>query len=132
MDIVFLDANVLFSSAYLPESDFLKLWELPDVHLVSSDYAAQEARRNLRGADRLERLETLLQSVRLIGTTPDRRLPEAIVLPAKDAPILLAAVAANATHLLTGDLKHFGPYRNTVVEGVLILSTTAYFLTRPL
>ena len=131
MDIVFLDANVLFSSAYLPESNFLKLWELPDVQLVSSHYAAQEARRNLRGADRLKRLETLLQSVRLVGAT-DRRLPETIVLPAKDAPILLAAVAANATHLLTGDLKHFGPYRNTVVEGVLILSTTAYFKTRPL
>jgi hypothetical protein len=57
---------------------------------------------------------------------------EGITLPAKDDPILLAAIAANATHLLTGDWKHFGPYRNTVVEGVLILPTTAYFKTRPL
>jgi len=132
MDIVFLDANILFSSAYLPDSNFLKLWRFPDVRLASSDYAAQEARRNLRGADRLERLDTLLQSVRLVGATPDLRLPEGIVLPTKDAPILLAAVAANATHLLTGDLKHFGRYRNTVVEGVLILSASAYFLTRSL
>jgi predicted nucleic acid-binding protein len=132
MDIVFLDANVLFSAAYQLKSNFLKLWELPDVHLVSSPYAAEEARRNLQGADRLERLERLLQSVGLVEPRAHGGLPKGINLPAKDEPILLAAVAANATHLLTGDWKHFGPYRNTVVEGVLILSTTAYFKTRSL
>lgn len=131
-DIVFLDANVLFSAAYLPESHFLRLWAIREVELVSSDYAASEARRNLQGADRRERLERLLRSVTMVEAFPGAKLPNEINLPPKDAPILLAAMAAHATHLLTGDWKHFGPYRNTVVERVLILSTTAYLKTRPL
>lgn len=131
MDIVFLDANVLFSAAYQCESNFLKLWEMPDVQLVSSVYAADEARRNLKQADRCDRLEHLLRSVRLVAVLGGKA-PEGINLPAKDLPILLAAIAAKATHLLTGDWRHFGPYRNTAVEGVLILSTAAYFRMRPL
>lgn len=130
MDIVFLDANVLFSAAYQLESHFLKLWNIVDARLVSSNYAAEEASRNLQGDDRRDRLENLLRSVRLVEATPDRHLPKGIILPAKDEPILLAAITANATHLLTGDWKHFGRYRNTVIEGVLILSTTSYFKTR--
>ena len=35
---------------------------------------------------------------------------KSLVLPAKDRPIFLAAVEAHATHLLTGDRAHFGPY----------------------
>jgi hypothetical protein len=132
MDIVFLDANVLFSAAYQLESNFLKLWKVPDVRLVSSIYAADEARRNLQGADRRDRLEELLRSVILVEAMAGRQLPKGITLPAKDEPILLAALAANASHLLTGDWKHFGPYRNTVVEGVRILSATAYFKARSL
>jgi hypothetical protein len=31
MDIVFLDANVLFSAAYRREAKFLILWRMPDV-----------------------------------------------------------------------------------------------------
>jgi predicted nucleic acid-binding protein len=132
MDIVFLDANILFSAAYQPESAFLKLWRISDVRLVASAYAADEARRNLQKADQRERLQQLLGSVRLVEATADRQLPKDIILPAKDQPILLAAIAANATHLLTGDWKHFGLYRNKVIEGVLILSTTSYFRARSL
>ena len=131
MDIVFLDANMLFSAAYQVESNFLKLWKIPHVQLVSSVYAADEARRNLKRPDQSDRLEKLLRSLRLVAA-PGGKVPKGINLPAKDAPILLAAMAANATHLLTGDWKHFGPYRNTVVEGVLILSTAAYFKMRSL
>jgi uncharacterized protein len=79
-----------------------------------------------------DRLEALLESVKLAATVPKKQLPAGVNLPAKDEPILLAAIAARATHLLTGDWKHFGPYRNTVIEGVLILSTAAYFKARPL
>ncbi len=132
MDIVFLDANVLFSAAYRVDSSFLLLWEISDIALVSSSYAADEARRNLEATDRRERLEKLLRSVRLVEASPGAQLPKGISLPAKDIPILLAALAANATHLLTGDWKHFGPYRERMIEGVLILSTTGYFRRRSL
>ena len=132
MDIVFLDANVLFSAAYRREAKFLILWRMPDVRLISSHYAAREARRNLRKPEQIERLETLLQSVDLAPLLAHTPLPEGVHLPAKDAPILLAAIKSDATHLLCADLKHFGPYYGKVIEGVLILSPAGYFLTRPL
>jgi hypothetical protein len=48
-------------------------------------------------------------------------LPEGAGLPAKDRPILSAAIAAGATHLLTGDRRRFGPLHGRCVAGVLIL-----------
>ena len=48
MDRVFLDANVLYSAAYLEFSDLGRLCTLDDLLLLlSSDYAIEEARRNL-------------------------------------------------------------------------------------
>jgi len=45
---------------------------------------------------------------------------------------LLGAIAARATHLLTGDAQHFGAYYGKTIKGVRILSPADYFLTRPL
>jgi hypothetical protein len=53
-------SSVLFSAAYRHEAKFLKLWQMPDVNLVTSPYAAEEARRNLEKPEQRERLETLL------------------------------------------------------------------------
>jgi hypothetical protein len=53
-------------------------------------------------------------------------LPKNLSLPEKDAPIFLAAVAARATHLLTGDLRHFGPYFGRTIGGILILPPATY------
>lgn len=47
MDRVFLDANVLFSAAYRVETPLRSLFTLPDVQLVTSVYALEEAQRNL-------------------------------------------------------------------------------------
>src|ERR1700692_2717153 len=38
----------------------------------------------------------------------------------KDVPIILAAIEARATRLLTGDVRHFGPYFGKNVGGVQI------------
>lgn len=48
----------------------------------------------------------------------------------KDQPIFLAGRAAKATHLLTGDLKHFGPAMNKphLSDGIVI-QTVAEFLS---
>ena len=132
MDKIFLGASVLFSAAYRPGAKFLKLWRMPDVRLVSSVYAADEARRNLDNPEPRKRLERLLQSVNLFSVLPVEALPQGIQLAAKDAPILLAAIGAQATHLLTSDLKHFGPYFYQIIEGVLILPPGAYFKIRSL
>ena len=128
MDVVFLDANVLFSAAYRPQAGLLRLWRIRDATLVTSAYAAEEARRNLAAATQRERLENLLAAVRIVPeapSPPDLPLP-ATQLPEKDRPILLAAAAAGATHLLTGDVSHFGPHFGHRLEGVLVLPPAQY------
>jgi hypothetical protein len=55
-----------------------------------------------------------------------------VELTERDRPILLAAMAALATHLLTGDLKHFGPHMNRPAKsaGVMIQTVADYLATR--
>ncbi len=76
-DVLFLDANVLFSASYREESGILRFWRLKAVKLVSSAYAIEEARRNLSLPQQRERLEKLLANVE---TPPccydDIQLPE--------------------------------------------------------
>ncbi len=77
-------------------------------------------------------MEELLSSVEVIATaafTDDPLIPT-IELPDKDQPILLAAIGAGATHLLTGDFQHFGRYSGEMIEGVLILSPGDYLSSR--
>jgi hypothetical protein len=47
MHRLFLDANVLFSAAYLPDTALLRLWNLKGTILGTSRYALEEARANL-------------------------------------------------------------------------------------
>ncbi|MEJ7819012.1 MAG: hypothetical protein WKF44_01780 [Rubrobacteraceae bacterium] len=51
---------------------------------------------------------------------------EAVELPEKDVPIILAASAAGATHLITGDVTHFGSYYDEEIGGVLVLAPAEY------
>ncbi len=108
MERVFLDANVLFSASWCEGAGLLALWDRADVRLITSGYAAEEARRNLDTAVRRSRLEKLLASVEIVVDAPGEPLPRGVRLPGKDEPILRAAIAAGATHLLTGDLRDFG------------------------
>jgi predicted nucleic acid-binding protein len=131
VEIVFLDANVLFSAAYRSDARVRRLWDLQDVVLVTSAYTVEEARRNLEDPQRRTELERLLQKVKVETVAPvNRSLLPAINLPDKDLPVLLAAIDAKATHLLTGDLHHFGPYYGQTVEDVLILPPAEYLRTR--
>ena len=104
----FLDANVLFSAAYRVESPLLALWALQDVELVTSQYAAQEALTNLAHETQQDRLIELLRHVTVDTETPPLQIGFDVDLPDKDRPILAAAVGVGATHLVTGDLTHFG------------------------
>lgn len=127
MDVVFLDANVLFSAAYMEESGLLRLWKLRNAELVSSAYAVEEARRNLDTPARKKRLETLLRDVTIHQNLESGiKLPPNIHLPDNDIPILAAAIGCDASHLLTGDLKAFGKYYGKSALGVRILKPSAY------
>lgn len=126
MDVVFLDANILFSAAYRPGAGVRYLWEIGEAELVTSAYATEEAHRNLTQPAQQKRLERLLKSVRIVPEVQGRLLPEGITLPDTGRPILLAALAARATHLLTGDVTHFGRYFGRRLEGVLVLPPADY------
>ena len=104
-----------------------RLWKLPDAVLLTSQYAVEEARRNLPDRAQLLRIELLLESVEVVGAgvlEPDRR--EGVTLPDKDWPILSGAVVADATHLITGDLQDFGRYFGERPLGVLVLPPAMY------
>lgn len=117
---VFLDANVLFSAAYRAEGGLVRLWKLPTVViLMSSPYAIEEARRNLDDAGR-DRLHALVAALEVVMDMATGTLPIAVDLAEKDRPILFAAIAARATHLLTGDRAHFGALFGRRVGGVSI------------
>jgi uncharacterized protein len=124
---LFLDANILFSAAYSPNSGLAKFWKLPNVVLCSSRYAVEEARLNLATAAQRDRLQSLTPKLELVDAiVSSGTLLSEISLPEKDRPILLAAVAARATHLITGDLRHFGPFFGKSVRGILILTPSTY------
>jgi predicted nucleic acid-binding protein len=125
VDRVFLDANVLLSAAWRSGAAIQRLWRLDDVELMSSDHAIEEARRNLETLAQRGRLRRLLRRVHRVE--PEHfTLPRGIHLPEKDLPILIAAIDGGATHLLTGDWEHFGPYFRQEVAGVLILPPAEY------
>jgi predicted nucleic acid-binding protein len=124
---VFLDANVLFSAAYRENAGLLALWRLPETDLLASGYAIEEARRNLDSSEKRARLDGLLAGVQIVVEGAGHHVPHSVRLAEKDRPILAAAIAAGATHLITGDLKDFGPLLGRRVEGVLV-QTPADFL----
>ena len=128
MDTVFLDANILFSAARRLDSRLRRLWDLPNARLVTSVYAGNEARRHLVGRDQRQALADLLARMRIVVTRGRWAAApaEAAALPTKDRPILRGALEAGATHLLTGDRRHFGAFYGQRIEGVLVLPPAAY------
>ncbi len=125
IDRLFLDANVLFCAAYQPDSGIARLWKFKDVELLTSAYAAEEARVNLGEREQEQRLVKLLETVRIVAGIS--ALPREVSLPEKDRPILQAALHVCATHLLTGDKQHFGQYFGRRCGGVLVLPPAEYF-----
>jgi predicted nucleic acid-binding protein len=106
---IFLDANILFSGAQLG-SPVRKLLDIMESHGVLTTHpgALEEARRNLaaKRPSWMEGFESLCKKCEIssrIGACP----PESL-LPAKDQPVLAAALGCGADILLTGDRRHFG------------------------
>lgn len=129
MHRLFFDANVLFSAAYRPNAGLLRLWRLRGTALCSSLYAVEEARVNLIQPEQQERLQLLSQAL-LLFDPPRSEPPPGVLLPEKDVPILLGAIAAQATHLLTGDLRHFGPYFGKRLAGIWVFTPGDYLRCR--
>lgn len=120
MKTAFLDANVIFSAAYAKESALLRIWKLSGVRLCTSQYALDEAARNLRG-EAIERLAGLKITLQIVPEADSKIIPSGVSLREKDKPILAAAMAGRANFLVTGDARDFGAYFGKSLAGVLIL-----------
>ena len=130
MDRLFLDANVPFSTAYREHARLLSLWEMSDAQVFTSRYAAAEARRNLSTQEQQRRLDAILETTELIDEGDPRTIDDEEQLPKKDRPILRAAVLGKATHLITGDLSHFGRFFGKRLQGVIIMPPADYLASR--
>ncbi len=129
----FLDANLLFTASYNPQGLARLLFDLQTrgrLLLLTSALAAEEARINLeiKKPAALGELSKLLHRLEVIRSVAG--LHVSLELPSKDLAIFAAAVAGNATHLLTGDKKHFGPYFNKPAEtaGIIIQTVREFFV----
>lgn len=129
---LFLDANVLFTAAHNPRGKAALVIELGSRgywKIYSSAYALEEARRNLawKYPRCLDTLTAMSQAVRLVERATGGAVPPG--LAAKDIPIFQAALVSDASHLLTGDLKDFGPLMNRPEEtSGIVVRTVSDFL----
>jgi predicted nucleic acid-binding protein len=129
---LFLDANVLFTAARTPLGKAALIIDCGGKgywQLLTSAYAIEEARRNLerKSPPSLPQLVDLLRTIDVV--MPSRSAPCPDNLPLKDRPIFQAAHTGAASHLLTGDLKDFGPIMNRpdLTFGIIV-QTVAEFL----
>jgi predicted nucleic acid-binding protein len=112
---LFFDSNVLFTAAHNPEgkaSLVIDLAAAGNWEVVTSAYCLAEARLNLerKHPAALGRLSEILRIVRLVPDVAGERCT--ILLPEIDRPVFASAQRCKATHFLTGDRRHFGPYMN--------------------
>lgn len=129
---LFLDANVLFTAARTPAGKSALIIDCSGEgywQICTSAYAIEEARRNLerKSPNALPQLAELLRNIKIVIPSLSAPCPEN--LPLKDRPIFQAAHTGKASHLLTGDLKDFGPIMNQPeLSFGIIVQTVADFL----
>lgn len=126
---IFLDANILFSAARADGAirQLLALCEEGGHELWADAYIFEEARRNLAaktpaGLPVLTAMATRISIGGLIAG--NSLLPDTMVLPEKDRPVLAAAIHHRCDILVTGDRTHFGPLYGMTIRGVTIQSPT--------
>lgn len=109
----FLDANVLFAAAYSATGasrELLRCAARGEAALVVSDVVIEEARRNL--AEKAPAVAPLIDALLKVvphetaaASAADVRAAEEYTEP-KDAPIIAAAIKAQARYLVTLDRVH--------------------------
>ena len=123
---------MLFTAAHNPEGKASLVIELASGshwEVVTSAYCMAEARLNLerKHPAALGRLSEILRAVRLVPDVGGERC--GLSLPEKDRPVFAAARRCKATHFLTGDRRHFGPYMNKAKDTKgIVVQTVGDFL----
>lgn len=96
---------------------------------MTSACAREEAQPDTRKKvpDAQDRPHVTLLDIEVVEHRPDLELPMGLV--AKDQSIFQAAVGCGASHVITGDLKHFSPLANRLADTLGIhVQTTADIL----
>jgi len=114
---LFLDANVLFTAAHNPAGKASLLFDIAERGywtIITSNQGVAEALHNLRrkSPNSMSRLEMLLKDVMIVPTMIGQT----------------CNLHAKSSHLLTGDICHFGPYMNNPArtKGVIICTVASY------
>ena len=140
MNRLFLDSNVLFTAAHNPDGKAALVVRLAVEgrwRVVASEHVIEEARRNLAAkySWALDRLTVVTAALRIVGQPSPGKVvaaggisPGRSSLPPQDRLVLDAALGCGATHLLTGDLRHFGPLMSAPesTAGLLIQTEAEY------
>jgi uncharacterized protein len=119
---IYLDANVLFSASYVATSRFLDFWRMAGFASVTSPYAIDEVRRNIKLPGQHPRFDALLTRTSLVSDAAANFVPDRIRLVDKDRPILAAAIAAGVDYLVTGDKTHFAHLYSSKSSHVSVIS----------
>ncbi|NDV61716.1 hypothetical protein G0Q06_04565 [Puniceicoccales bacterium CK1056] len=105
---IFLDANVLFSSANTGSQVSLLVDELArDAQLITSDYALQEALRNLRlkRPTWINEFNRVCDQLEIVHSVDG---PMRIRIASKDRAILATAIKNACDYLVAGDKRDLG------------------------
>jgi uncharacterized protein len=121
------DANILFSAARSDGAirELLTLLDRSGHQCRADAYVIEEARRNLlaKAPDAMPVLERVLSRVMTPAVRRvDSALEASLPLPAKDRPVLAAAILDACDALVTGDRSHFRPLYGRTIHGVAIHS----------
>ena len=126
---LFLDANIIFTAAYSAQGLSRGLFRLAAAgkcDLCTSAFAHEETIRNMqkKAPDKLTDLTTLMQQVDILPEPHPQWVirAERLLLAAKDAPVLAAALQGKVDIFVTGDRRDFGHLFGQVLEGVKILT----------
>lgn len=127
---IFLDANILFSAAksdgairFLITSLLKKKYDLR-----INAFVKEEAERNLRAKDpvALCYFHELVLRLTISSLVYFKPLPKvAAYLPAKDQPVLQAALHDRCDILLTGDRTHFGRLYGQKIGSLIVHSPSS-------
>lgn len=111
---------MLISAAWKENSEVGRIWLIPGIELVTSNYVLAECRRNLPRPEQQDRLTRYLPLVRVLESPSTPVLVDSPLLPEKDQQVLAAAVLARAKFLVTGDRNHFGAWFGSELLGIRV------------
>jgi uncharacterized protein len=128
---IFLDSSVLYAAAFSasgPARRLIRKGMEGSVTLAISDLVLEETKRNLtkNAPSALPYFTILADLLSPVITNPTKGqvLKAAQIVHLKDAPIVAAAVKANADYLATHDVKHLLSHAKAIADAYVITVLT--------